>query len=228
MLLDLDIRKTLQAGKQRFRLDVRLQTDSRRIVLLGPSGAGKSLTLKAVAGLLRPDVGHIRVDGHVLFDADQGIDLAPQKRELAYVFQDYALFPHLTVRQNIAFPLVRGWLNPRRRHHDRQVDYWCEAFQLGQVADQYPHELSGGQKQRTALARALVTQPRALLLDEPFAALDPVLRAHMRSELKDLQQRLQVPMVLITHDPEDAAVFGDHVLDLRDGRIDTDAGIRAA
>jgi molybdate transport system ATP-binding protein len=87
------------------------------------------------------------------------------------------------------------------------------------VADQYPHELSGGQKQRTALARALVTQPRALLLDEPFAALDPALRARMRGELKDLQHRLQVPMVLITHDPEDAAVFGDHVVDLRDGRI---------
>jgi len=228
MLLDLDIRTTLRAGKQSFQLDVRLQTDSRRIVLLGPSGAGKSLTLKAIAGLLRPDAGHIRVDGHVLFDAAHGIDLAPQKRALAYVFQDYALFPHLTVRQNIAFPLVRGWFNPRRRHQDRQIDYWCEAFQLGQVADQYPHELSGGQKQRTALARALVTQPRALLLDEPFAALDPALRARMRSELKDLQQRLQVPMVLITHDPEDAAVFGDHVLDLRDGRIETSAGARAA
>jgi molybdate transport system ATP-binding protein len=88
------------------------------------------------------------------------------------------------------------------------------------VADQYPHELSGGQKQRTALARALVTQTRALLLDEPFAALDPALRARMRAELDELQRRLQVPMVLITHDPEDAAAFGDHVLDLRDGRLD--------
>jgi molybdate transport system ATP-binding protein len=214
MLLDLDIRKTLRAGKQSFRL--------------GPSGAGKSLTLKAIAGLLRPDAGHIRIDGHVLFDAAIGIDLAPQKRALAYVFQDYALFPHLTVRQNIAFPLVRGWFNPRRRHQNNQVDYWCDAFQLGQVADQYPHELSGGQKQRTALARALVTQPRALLLDEPFAALDPALRARMRGELKDLQQRLQVPMVLITHDAEDAAVFGDHVLDLRDGRLEPAAPVGIA
>lgn len=222
MLLDLDIVKTLRAGKQRFRLEVRLQTDSRRVVILGPSGAGKSLTLKAIAGLLRPDAGHIRIDDRVLFDAAGGIDLAPQKRELAYVFQDYALFPHLTVRQNIAFPLVRGWLNPGRRQQARQVDYWCDAFQLGQVADQYPHELSGGQKQRTALARALVTQPRALLLDEPFAALDPALRARMRAELNELQQRLQVPMILITHDPEDAAAFGDHVLDLRDGRLAAD------
>jgi molybdate transport system ATP-binding protein len=219
MLLDLDIRKKLGAGKQSFSLDVRLTTDSQRIVILGPSGSGKSLTLKAIAGLLRPDAGHIRLDGQVLFDAAKGVDLAPQKRELAYVFQDYALFPHLTVRQNIAFPLLKGWCNPRRRQAYAQAEYWCEAFQLAHVADQYPHELSGGQKQRTALARALVTQPRALLLDEPFAALDPGLRALMRAELKDLQHRLQVPMVLITHDPEDAAVFGDHVVDLRDGRI---------
>jgi molybdate transport system ATP-binding protein len=220
MLLDLDIRKKLSAGTQTFQLDVRLKTDCQRIVILGPSGSGKSLTLKAIAGLLRPDSGHIRIDGHELFDAARGVDLAPQRRELAYVFQDYALFPHLTVRQNIAFPLLKGWFNPRRRQRHAQADYWCDAFQLGQVADQYPHELSGGQKQRTALARALVTQPRALLLDEPFAALDPGLRALMRSELKDLQHRLQVPMVLITHDPEDAAVFGDHVVNLRDGRIE--------
>jgi molybdate transport system ATP-binding protein len=215
MLLDLDIRRKLSAGTQTFQLDVRLKTDSQRIVILGPSGSGKSLTLKAIAGLLRPDSGHIRIDGHELFDAARGVDLAPQGRELAYVFQDYALFPHLTVRQNIAFPLAGGWFNPRRRDRHAQADYWCDAFQLGHVADQYPDELSGGQKQRTALARALVTRPRALLLDEPFAALDRDLRALMREELKELQQRLRVPMVLITHDPEDAEVFGDHVLDLR-------------
>jgi molybdate transport system ATP-binding protein len=221
MLLDLDIRKTMRAGSQSFRLEVRLQTDSRRTVILGPSGSGKSLTLKAIAGLLRPDAGHIRLDGRVLFDAAARVDLAARRRQLAYVFQDYALFPHLTVRQNIAFPLLKGWLNPRRRRQYEQADYWCDAFQLGHVADQYPHELSGGQKQRTALARALVTQPRALLLDEPFAALDPALRARMRTELDELQRRLQVPMVLITHDPEDAHVFGDHVVELRDGQYRT-------
>jgi molybdate transport system ATP-binding protein len=221
MLLDLDIRKTMRAGSQSFRLEVRLQTDSRRVVILGPSGSGKSLTLKAIAGLLRPDAGHIRLDGRVLFDAAARVELAARRRQLAYVFQDYALFPHLTVRQNIAFPLLKGWLNPRRRQQYEQADHWCRAFQLGHVADQYPHELSGGQKQRTALARALVTQPRALLLDEPFAALDPALRARMRTELDELQRRLQVPMVLITHDPEDAHVFGDHVVELRDGQYRT-------
>jgi molybdate transport system ATP-binding protein len=221
MLLDLDIRKTMRAGSQSFRLDVRLQTDSRRVVILGPSGSGKSLTLKAIAGLLRPDAGHIRLDGRVLFDAAARVELPARRRQLAYVFQDYALFPHLTVRQNIAFPLLKGWFNPRRRQQYEQADYWCDAFQLGHVADQYPHELSGGQKQRTALARALVAQPRALLLDEPFAALDPALRARMRTELDELQRRLQVPMVLITHDPEDAEVFGEHVVELRDGQYRT-------
>ena len=156
----------------------------------------------------------------MLFDAAAGVHLPPQQREVAYVFQDYALFPHLTVRQNIAFSLAPGWLNPRPRHRDDTVEYWLDAFRLRALADQFPSELSGGQRQRTALARALVSRPRALLLDEPFSALDPALRVAMRDELDELQQRLQVPMVLITHDPEDAAVFGDHVLNLQDGRLE--------
>ena len=219
MLLDLDFRKTLRTGKRSFQLDVSLQSDSDRVVIMGPSGSGKSLTLKAIAGLLRPDAGHVRVAGITLFDAEAGIDLPPQARRTAYVFQDYALFPHLSVRQNIAFPLLRGWLNPRQGMQDPTVDYWLDALQLTQVAQQRPDSLSGGQRQRTALARALVTDPRMLLLDEPFAAVDPVLRVDMRSELEALQRRLQVPMLLITHDPDDAAAFGGDVFTVLDGRV---------
>ncbi len=219
MLLDLDIRKTLRTGKRSFQLDVRVQSDSGRIVLMGPSGSGKSLTLKAIAGLMRPDAGHVRVAGHTLFDAAARIDLSPQARRTAYVFQDYALFPHLTVRQNIAFPLLGGWLNPRPNLQHAAVDYWLEALQLTEVAQQRPESLSGGQRQRTALARALVVEPRMLLLDEPFAAVDPVLRVEMRSELDALQRRLQVPMLLITHDPDDAAAFGEHVFTVQDGCV---------
>ena len=221
MQFDIEISRTLRSGQRRFELGVQWRSDCQRLVILGPSGSGKSQTLKAIAGLMTPDSGHIRLGGRTLFDAKAGINLAPQARRMAYLFQDYALFPHLSVRQNLSFGLVRGWFNPSERRRDAAVDYWLDAFELRAVAHQFPAELSGGQRQRVALARALVAQPQALLLDEPFAALDSALRVGMRSELDALQRRLKVPMVLITHDPEDARVLGEQVLLLRDGAIDS-------
>lgn len=219
MQFDIDIRKTLRSGKRTFHLDVQLRSHHQRIVIMGPSGSGKSQTLKALAGLMTPDSGHIGLGDIRFFDARAGIDLTPQARNIAYLFQDYALFPHLNVRQNVGFGLARGWLNPPTRVQHAVVDYWLEAFHLMAVAHQFPDELSGGQRQRAALARALVTRPRALLLDEPFAALDLTLRIKMRDELDELQRQLQVPMILITHDPEDARVFGDQVLQLHEGAV---------
>ncbi len=219
MIWDLQLAKRLQHGASRFELQLSLRSAAPRLVLFGPSGAGKSQTLKMIAGLVRPDRGHVRLGGRTLFDAACGVNLAPQARRLAYVFQDYALFPHLTVRQNIAFALSSGWRNPGARRSDPRVEHWLGVFQLAAVADHFPAQISGGQRQRTALARALVTEPTALLLDEPFAALDAHLRERLRAELAQVQSQLGVPMLLITHDEADVRLLADEVVQLRDGRV---------
>lgn len=219
MTMEISIRKRMASQDRHFVLDIGFASDSRRIALFGPSGAGKSLTLRAIAGLMAPDSGRIVLNGRTLFDSETGIDVRPQERRVAYLFQDYALFPHLTVAQNIAFGLRRGWRNPSRRGLPPEAARWVDAFGLGEIVGQYPAQISGGQKQRVALARALAARPDIVLLDEPFSALDPALRVRMRNELRALQESLDVPMLMISHDPQDVEVLGDHVLEIRDGRI---------
>lgn len=217
-MLDFNFQKTLQRNDgSHFTLDIRLCCQSQRTVIMGASGSGKSLMLKAVAGLLTPEQGYINVNGVTLFQAQQHINLSPQQRKLAFVFQDYALFPHLNVRQNIACGIRHGLFNPKKRSRYTEVEHWLTAMQLNSVAEQYPAHLSGGQRQRVALARALIAQPRAILLDEPFSALDTQLRAQMRSELSAWQQKLNLPMLLITHDPEDAAAFDAQIWHMDNG-----------
>ena len=219
MTFEVDIGVRVGGARRAFDLAVRFRTAARRTVLYGPSGAGKSLTLRAVAGLLRPDRGRIVFAGETLFDAGRGIDVPARERRLGYVFQDHALFPKLDVRQNVAFGLAHGWRNPRRGAADDRVDRWLAALELEAVAAQRPDELSGGQRQRTALARALVAEPRALLLDEPFSALDPALRQRTRAEVDRLLRSLGIPILLITHDPDDIAAFADETFAIRDGAI---------
>lgn len=216
-LFQIDIHKQFAAGD--FRLDVSFHSTAQRLVLLGPSGAGKSLTLKAIAGLLQPDAGRIALAGQVLYDHARQLNQTPQQRQLGYLFQDYALFPHLNVRQNIGFALRRGLGNPGKQQELPQVQHWLARFELQPCANLYPHQLSGGQKQRVALARALAGAPRALLLDEPFAALDAGLRHSLREELLQLQIQTQLPMLLITHDASDAEMLGQAVIELEQGQV---------
>jgi len=223
MTVDISFRRVLANTDRRFELDVAFRSTSRRVVLYGPSGSGKSMTLRAIAGLLTPDEGRIAVNQHVLFDSALSVNLAPQVRKVGYLFQDYALFPHLSVAQNVAFGMRTGILNPRRGAIPQVAASWLEAFELDVVATHYPSQISGGQKQRVALARALAAEPDILLLDEPFSALDPPLRVRMRRELAALQTRLDLQMLIITHDPADVEALGEHVLEIRDGRIFSDS-----
>ena len=219
MSFDVDIKKIVGGERRRFSLDVRFRTSVRRTVIYGPSGAGKTLTLQAIAGLLTPDDGRIAFNDEVVYSGSAGTDVPARQRGFGYLFQDYALFPKLSVRQNIAFGLSKGLRNPREQEGDEAVQQWLRTFELVEVARQRPAELSGGQRQRVALARALVNTPRALLLDEPFSALDPELRQRMRVELDELLKRVAIPVLMITHDLVDLEWFGDETLYLRDGAI---------
>ena len=219
MSFSVDIAKSVGGSRRRFELRVAFETTARRTVIYGPSGAGKSLTLQALAGLLVPDGGRILFGDETLFDAGARVHVPARVRRFGYLFQDYALFPGLNVRQNVAFGLSTGLRNPPGNAGGPAVERWLDALQLREVALQRPAELSGGQRQRVALARALVNEPRALLLDEPFSALDPELRQRTRGELDRLLTAIGIPIVMITHDPDDIEWFGERTLYLRDGGI---------
>jgi molybdate transport system ATP-binding protein len=219
MRISIDIRKTLADRGRHFALHAAFASSDDFVVLFGASGVGKSLTLQAIAGLQRPDSGIIRCGDRTLFDAERGIDLPIQERRIGYLFQDYALFPHLTVAQNVGFGLRRLWQLRPAPQKQRRVDEMLDVFELRDLATAYPRDLSGGQRQRAALARALIKQPDLLLLDEPFAALNPILRAKMRVELTRIRDHFQVPVILITHDQEDVEAFGETLVLYEDGKV---------
>jgi molybdate transport system ATP-binding protein len=219
MKILVDIKKRLGSGRRVFSLEASFASDKDVVVLFGPSGAGKSLTLQAIAGLTRPDAGRIVVGGRVLFDSSRKILIPARFRDIGYVFQDYALFPHLTVAQNVAFGLKRAWPWYLPRPDRLRLEEVLEIFELAAMRDSLPRDLSGGQRQRVALARALIRRPSLLLLDEPFSALDALLRARMRQELLKAQERFNLPVILITHDPEDVAALAQTVVVYDSGRI---------
>jgi molybdate transport system ATP-binding protein len=184
------------------------------LALVGPSGSGKTTLLRAIAGLARPCAGRVSVGGETWFDAASGTCLSPQRRRVGLVFQDYALFPHLTALGNIMVALDP--LPPAARRE--QAMAWLGRVRLEGLADRHPAELSGGQRQRVALARALARQPRVLLLDEPFSAVDQVTRRRLQRELAMLREQIRIPIVLVTHDLDEAAALADRLCVLHAGR----------
>jgi molybdate transport system ATP-binding protein len=184
-------------------------------VLFGPSGCGKTTVLRCLAGLERPDEGEIRFGGERWFEASAGVSLPAQRRGIGFVFQDYALFPHLDVTANVGFGLAGLPAGEQRR----RVAAMLDRLELGGLAGRRPRELSGGQQQRVALARALVREPRLLLLDEPLSALDAVLRDVLRDELRRLLLQAGIPAVVVTHDRNEALVLGDDLVVMDEGRV---------
>lgn len=197
----------IEARLRPYELSARLETGRETLALVGPSGAGKSTVLRAIAGLLRPHAGRIALGEELWFDSVARVDVPPERRSVGMVFQDYALFPHLTVRENVAFG------------GGERADELLERLRISPLAGERPGTLSGGERQRVALARALARDPSVLLLDEPLAALDAHTRAAVRGELQDLLEQLALPAIVVTHDFRDAAALAGRAAVMVDGRV---------
>ena len=212
MSLIVDIHRALGS----FTLDVCFEAENGVTCLLGASGCGKSFTLKCIAGIEKPDSGHIELDGVVLYDSEKHINLPPQKRQVGYLFQNYALFPNMTVRQNILCGLQR---EKNRWEKERKLKEMLKLMQLEGLEKHRPSQLSGGQQQRVALARILVNEPRMLMLDEPFSALDAHLRDSLKIELRDMLQRFGHEVLMVTHSREEAYNMSRRIAVMDQGRL---------
>ena len=216
-MISAKLRKTFPArpDSASFSLELEFQAAAGVTVLFGPSGSGKTLTLDLIAGFVRPDDGRILLDDEILFDGAAGVSLPPQARNCGYVFQNYALFPHMTLRQNLEFAAER---RPRLERH-RRVNEMLERFRLGDAAGRRPHEVSGGQRQRCSIARALIGAPKLLLFDEPAQGLDAPLRAEFYEVLRQVRADFKTPTLLVTHDLDECFELGEEMLVLREGRL---------
>jgi len=198
-----------------FTLDLAFASnDASVIALFGPSGCGKSTTVNLIAGMLQPDSGCIKLDDQVLFDSNSGIDLSAERRRIGYVFQDTRLFPHYSVMHNLRYGMQRA----RGETHRIEFDAVIELLGIGQLLQRRPHQLSGGEKQRVAIGRALLSQPRLLLLDEPLASLDQARRDEVLPYLERLRDFLKIPMVYVSHQFEEVLRLATHVVLMNNGR----------
>ena len=215
-MLTAQVRKNRHgAGASPFVLDVSLEIPAGITILFGPSGAGKSTFLDCIAGLLRPDIGKIAIGGEVLLDRERGVNLPPQQRRVAYVFQTLALFPHLSVEENVGYGLPD--MDIVEQH--RKIREILEAFRVEKLRARKPGEISGGEKQRVALARSLVTSPRVLLLDEPLTGLDAELKAAIVDDLRVWNAARQIPILYVTHSRDEVDALGERMIAMDCGRI---------
>jgi molybdate transport system ATP-binding protein len=212
-MISLNLKKTLKSAGGKMVLDLQLTIEKGQFVtLFGESGAGKTSTLRMLSGLLRPDSGIIKVGETIWFDGDKNIDLKPQQRKVGYVFQDYALFPNMSVRQNLEYALRKG--------QDKAIIGELLQFaELNELEQRKPETLSGGQKQRVALARALVQRPEILILDEPLSALDLKMRIKLQEYLLQVHKRYKLTTILVSHDIGEIVKLSDNVFELQNGRV---------
>lgn len=215
ILAKLKKRFARQLESAEFQLDVEIKATEAVTALFGPSGSGKTLTLDSIAGFVRPDEGRVMIGDDLLYDGATGVCLTPQARQCGYVFQNYALFPHMTLRQNLEFAAE---FRPKLDRH-RKVNEMLEMFRLGDLAGRKPQELSGGQKQRCSIARALLAEPRVLLLDEPAQGLDPVLRLELHEVLRNVRANFDTPILLVSHDLDECFALAGRMYVMSEGKV---------
>ena len=208
-MLSVDITKYLPD----FTLNIQFTVESDILVLFGPSGCGKTTTLRSISGLLKPDIGRIVCDDQVFFDSDTDVFVPPRDRQIGYMFQDFALFPHMNVRKNIWYGVK--YCEQEAAHMYEKL---MSLLRIEHLAERNITQLSGVEKQRVALARALMAKPQILLLDEPLSSLDQETRLELQSELRSMQALWKIPFILVTHDPEEAQTMGTQVLFLEKGK----------
>ncbi len=211
-ILDVDIQKKLEF----FELDIKFTVGNGLLAIQGMSGSGKTTILNCISGIKTADKGHIRLNNRIFFSSNDNINMKIKDRNVGYVFQNYALFPHMTVKENILFGV-----NKKYTDYEKELSYISDMMKIRHLMDKYPSEISGGEKQRVAFARAMIIRPDILLLDEPFSALDEDLKEDIYKDLLNIKKSQNIPIILITHNKNEAKILADKIIYIHNGKIKT-------
>ena len=209
-MLDVDIQKKLEF----FELDIKFTVGNGLLAIQGMSGSGKTTILNCISGIKTADKGHIRLNNKIFFSSNDNINMKIKDRNVGYVFQNYALFPHMTVRENILFGV-----NKKYTDYEKELSYISDMMKIRHLMDKYPSEISGGEKHRVAFARAMIIRPDILLLDEPFSALDEDLKEDIYKDLLNIKKSQNIPIILITHNKNEAKILADKIIYIHNGKI---------